>query len=419
MLRSRLFFGLTLFFIVVLIALIFLSFFAKIEIYANAKGKVVTEDNLIKIQHFEGGVVSEISVAEGESIKKGDELLKIELPRFRESKDEIVAKIEALEITKKRLLAEIGGYDFDIEIVDSEKRESIKRAELDLFLSNKEELKNSISIADDRIKRKRSEIENIEIKLDFERKREEIVDKKLEIEKELLESGLSSKKELLEIEDEKNSLNSNIKNLKNLIIKENLALDEIIKERDMVQISYKNRARSMLVEVEKSIQEAKERVDNLNNTEYRSTIYSPTDGIVKNLLYKNLGSVVKSGESILEIVPQGDRYLFEVYLRPSDRGFVRLNQEVYIKVDSYNYIMYGKLKGVISNIGGDTVKSDNQEYGYRVFIESNSTIEARGEKLPLYPGMNIEVDIKIGERSFFEYLIVPLEESIDRSFSYR
>jgi adhesin transport system membrane fusion protein len=147
----------------------------------------------------------------------------------------------------------------------------------------------------------------------------------------------------------------------------------------------------------------------------RTVLKSPLRGIVKNIRINTIGGVVTAGAPIMEIVPLSDKILVEARIRPADIGFVRVGQPAEVKLTSYDYFIYGGLKGTIDYISPDALGEDSRMGAadtsyYRARIRTDvSTLRAKdNQPLPVLPGMTAAVEIRTGDRSVMQFLLKPL-----------
>ena len=164
-----------------------------------------------------------------------------------------------------------------------------------------------------------------------------------------------------------------------------------------------------------------QRKDQLDVTEMRS----PMRGIVKNVRITTQGGVIRAGEEVMQIVPLEDDLVIEAKVSPADIGFLRLGMEANIKIDAYDYTIYGSLPGKLTFIGADTISENlrqNEQPYYRVHIRttlkqfSNLSADA---KLEIQPGMTSTIEVKTGRKSVLQYMTKPLIKTLSESMGER
>jgi adhesin transport system membrane fusion protein len=150
----------------------------------------------------------------------------------------------------------------------------------------------------------------------------------------------------------------------------------------------------------------------------RTVLTSPVHGLVKNIRASTVGGVIQPGAAIMEIVPIGQRVLIEARIKPSDIGFIRVGQTAEVRLSAYDYATYGALKAKIDYISPDALgdpersTAGNETTYYRALLYADrNELRAKGEPLPVLPGMNGSVEVRTGERSVLGYLLRPMLKS--------
>jgi len=151
----------------------------------------------------------------------------------------------------------------------------------------------------------------------------------------------------------------------------------------------------------------------------RAQVRAPMRGVINRIHRSTIGSLARSGEDLLELVPLDDTLLVEAYVRPADIAFLRHGQPAKVKVTAYDYSRSGGLDGEIVRIGADAVTRSerNDEEVFVVEIRTTGTIlDADGVAVEIIPGMVTEVDILTGRKTVLEYLMRPVIRVKDRAF---
>lgn len=168
------------------------------------------------------------------------------------------------------------------------------------------------------------------------------------------------------------------------------------------------------------LQAVAQREDQLGRTE----LHAPAKGIVKNVRVTTPGAVLRPGEEVLQIVPADDALIFEARVRPADIGFLKPGLPGTIKVDAYDFSIYGGLNGQVTYISADTLSEDlrqgEQPY-YRVQLKAQgrSFSKRMDDRMDLQPGMTATVEIKTGTNTVLRYLAKPLIKNLQESLTER
>tara|TARA_B110000495_G_C22364737_1_gene238044 strand:- start:16 stop:501 length:486 start_codon:yes stop_codon:yes gene_type:complete len=156
--------------------------------------------------------------------------------------------------------------------------------------------------------------------------------------------------------------------------------------------------------------------DNLKRTILRS----PVDGVVKTLHVVTIGGVVRAGDAVVDVVPEGDRLIVEAKLKTQDIGYVRKQQSARITLASGDAMRFDGLEGVVVRVSPDTITGDDGEPYYKVRIQTERNHFRRAEnRYDLFPGMQVIASIHTGERTIMEYLLDPFLDASDTAMRER
>lgn len=359
---------------VFLVVFVIWAYNSNIEEVTRGQGSIIPSSREQVIQSLDPGILTQMLVEEGEIVKKGQILLKLDDTRSSAVLRESEAKVDNLEAVRARLRAEAHGVALTFpDHVDPE----LKDRETVVYQAHKKELEDAVG----NLKRSKS-----------------LLDKEIGITAPMVQKGVMSEVELLRMRRQSSELGLQISERTN---------------------KYASNANNELVRIESELAQAKENMAMRADPVERSLIRAPMRGIVKNIRINTIGGVISAGQDILEIVPLDDNLLVEAYIRPQDVAFIHPGQGAVVKLTAYDYSIYGGLKGTVTLISPDTLRDQkrpgdlklnpNEAY-YRVIIKitQNDLTDKNGKSLDIIPGMIASVDIKTGEKTVFQYLIKPI-----------
>lgn len=357
--------------------------FAEIEQRSTTQGVVIATAKTQEIQSAIDGVIDEIMVQEGEQINKGDLLIKLEKSQNRAALDAIMSKDASLKIKLLRLKAEVygGKLNYPSNFVKPEYLDFIKTQEKLFYL---------------RQKALNDEIASLKVAL-------ELKEQELLLNKPLVVSGDIGTMKLLKLEREIADLEGKILNTKN---------------------KYFQNAQEELTKVEEEFSLNQQQLTEKTVILERSEINSYMDAIVKNILITTKGAKVRPGDVILQLVPLGDELIIEAKLRPADISFVKKGQRASVKLDAYDFSIYGIFNGRVKYISPDTIiektsKGDEPYFRVYVVLDKTKLKTKNGKKIEITPGMGAQVDIITGTRTVLHYLTKPVIKTLDESFTER
>lgn len=374
--------NLTLWFTILALVVFFIwANYSELDTITRGQGAVIANSKTQSIQSFDGGVIENIHVKEGDTVQKNQILVTLEKTKIEAAFKEQRSKVAALRAAKARLNAEIFGGEpkFDDDIKDYPQ-----------FRINQLKL----------LERKRSmikeQIDALEMSL-------RIVKKQLQMTKALVPSGDVSLMEALKLQNQVSDMSAQIENTKNKYFQDTQTELNKVEE-----------------DLSASLQTLALRQDQLDHVVLRS----PTNGIVKNIRITTLGGVVKPSEEVMQIVPAEDDLVIEAKIKPSDIAFLRKGQAANIKIDAYDYSIYGSLEGRLIYISADTLTEEakqNEPSYYRIKVQTQGRqFSGRPqEKIEIQTGMTAIVEIKTGKNNVLKYLFKPLIKTIDSSLTER
>lgn len=354
---------------------------AELDQITRANGQVIASSRNQVIQSLDGGVMEELLVREGTQVKRGQLLFRFDKTKVQAAYLESAAKAAALKATVARLNAEVFG---------GKPRFPPELENYPDFLNNQQVLFN-----------KRQSAINEEIAA--LQKGLSLVKSELEMNLPLLQTGDVSRAEVLKLQRQVAEIHGQITNRRNKYLQDS--------QTDLAK------AQEELAGVMQILAQRKEQLDS-------SEARSPMDGVVRSVRLTTRGGVAKPGEEIMQIVPLDDDLIFEAKVRPADIAFVKPGLSATVKLDAYDYSIYGSLKGEVSYISADTLNEDvrnNEQPYYRVQIKTkgHNLASPQKERIDIQPGMTAMVEIKTGSNTVLRYLTKPITKTMTESLGER
>lgn len=354
---------------------------AEIVQFTRAPGQVIASSRTQIIQSSDGGVVEALLVKEGDLVSKEQLLVKLDTTKAEAVYLESRAKATALRATKARL---------DAEIMGGEPKFPKEVAEYPQFKENQLLLLRKRRQAID------GELAALKSILD-------LANRELEMNQPLLKSGDTSLAEVLKIQRQVADLQSQIVNKRN---------------------KYTQDLQTEISKVEEDLAGAEQTLAQRKDLLDRTQLVSPVSGVVKNVRITTLGGVVRASEEVMQIVPLEDALIVEAKVKPADIAFLKPGLQANVKIDAYDYTIYGSLDGKVAYISADTLTEDlkqNEQAYYRVQVRtSGKRFSGRPDQnLEIQPGMTATVEIKTGSNTVLRYLIKPLIKTVSESMGER
>jgi len=382
------------------------SGFAKLEEVTRGEGRVIPSRQVQIVQSFDGGLVSEILVREGDIVEPGQILVRIDPTRFVSSLRENRVQYLALLAKAERLkaLSENRIFVAPPEVID-EAPEILDR-EKTLYLSSQQELNASIAIARQQLQQRSEELREGQANLKQLEERLVLTEKELLVTRPLFKSGAVSEVELLRLEREVSAIRGERNQVLAQIERIRSSMTEAERKIQEVDLTFGNRIRRELSETLTTLSGLMEEKLGLADRVKHAEVKSPVRGTIKRLLVNTIGGVVQPGKDVVEIIPLDDTLELEVRINPKDIAFLRPDQKAQVRFTAYDYAIYGSLEARVEKIGGDTTIDEKGNAFYLIRVRTLKP--DLGENLPIIPGMMAQVDIITGEKTLLSYLLKPI-----------
>ena len=390
----------------VLFLLVVWSYFAEIDEVAKGDGKVIPSQQLQVLQSYDGGIVQDILVREGQTVEAGQVLLKVDPTRFLSSLEENTTQFAALAAKVQRLSALTQG---DVLRFNRELREqapTIVDNERKLYNSNLAELDEVAAGSDSRIMQRRQDVEEERANLSQYQNVLSLSKKELSVTKPLLASGAVSEIEILRLERQIVELEGNITKSKVAIERGLNAIEEEIIKNEEARLKLVNRWNQELTEATAEMATLQQSQTSLEDVVSQAALRSPINGTVQRLLINTIGGVITPGSAVVELVPQDDQLIVEAKVSPKDIAFIREGQQAILKFSAYDFTIYGGMSAEVQHISADAITNEKDETYYLVRLETKKSIA--DEALDILPGMIVQVDILTGKKTVLNYILSPL-----------
>jgi membrane fusion protein, adhesin transport system len=388
--------------------------FTSLNQVARGSGRIMPGETNKVVQHFEGGIVTEITVAEGSKVEAGDVLMRIDNSFSRAEFEQNQTELLARQAQMARLTAEANG---DARFKPDAKAETIIpdiiAKERDLFDARISGLRAQLAVLDDQYEQKNYELSEMRSRLGAAEEERSLVAPKVESLKRLLKTGAVSRNELLDEQRNLQQLDAKREEMRFSIPRTESALRELESRREEIALKFKSDAEKERREVQLQIAKLEQSVGAMQDRSKRSDVVAPIAGTVNKLLVTTVGGVAKPGEPLVQIVPADQSIIIEARMSPSDRAEIYPGLPAVVKVSAYDFSTYGGLRAKVTDISPDALTDDKGETYFRVRLAANTTDIREGK--PVVPGMLAQVDILKGEQTVLAALLRPVREIRDNA----
>jgi HlyD family secretion protein len=402
--------------------LIIWAAFGKLDVVASAEGKLLPQSYLKIVQPSEQGVIREILVREGEAVKAGQVLMRMDTTLTDADGKEIESDYLGKKITLRRIDAELTNKPFerqpneDIELFNPVLNQYVaNRKALETALAEERALHNKAQSELSSAQVMKSKLVQI---LPHYRAQDDAYH-------ELVKDGYVSQLAATDKAREHIEKEQDLKSQEHTIAAARAMLQQSSERIDKITADYHRQLQTERVDNSDKYEKLEQE---LAKQQYRRGLHelkAPHDGVVKDLATHTIGTVISPGTILMTLVPKEEILRAEVWVNNQDVGFIHTGEHVKLKLASYQFQKYGMIDGQVENLSADASDTPQQGAGqsgspnnksgsgqpftYRALIDLKAQeLVAEGVRHSLTPGMQVTAEIHLGTRTILEYLLSPV-----------
>jgi HlyD family secretion protein len=390
-----------------------------------ASGSVVVDSSVKKVQHPTGGVVGQLHVRDGDQVKAGDIVVRLDDTVTRANAAVMAKSLDELRARQARLQAELNDLreiGFPAEVLDRSSDATVSRVlagEQRLFESRRAARAGQKSQLAERIGQLEEQQRGLDEQVGAKKLEIDLIQRELESVRILWRQNLVQLSRLTTLErdyarlrGERGALISSIAQVKGKVTETELQILQVDQDlrsevgKDLGEVRAKI---SELVEKQVAAEDQLKRVD----------LVAPQDGTVHQLAVHTIGGVINAGEPVMLIVPK-ERLIIEVKVAPNDIDQIRIGQSAILRLSAFNQRTTPELNGEVDRISADVVqeqKSSTSFYTARITFSDNELARLNG--FALVPGMPVEAFLQTGARTVMSFLLKPLSDQIAKAWRER
>lgn len=392
--------------------------FGWIDIVATAQGKIIPSGYSKIIQPYEAAVIASIHVQDGQAVKQGDVLIELDSTINRADYDRAFNEYLAMKVDVARLRALIKGQvTFEAPPGADGAYIGLQQQLLrDQLAEYHAKVAASRHLVDQRlaaIEQTRENILRLEATVPMEVER-------VEVYKRLLEHEAVSRMDFLQAEEQRIDKVQELAGQEKKLHQDQAQLAQAEMQHWAMISEFQQAKQAELSALETKAASLAQEVTKAGQKTGLQRLTSPIDGVVQQVAVHTIGGVVTPAQQLLIVVPQDHPVEVEAQVKNMDVGFVREGQPVEIKVETFQFTLYGTIPGRVLTVSNDAapVEKVGLLYPTRVTMDQ-STLQVEGKQVNLSPGMAVTVEIKTGQRRIIEYLLSPLLKSVTESLRER
>lgn len=395
--------------------------FAPLDSAMMAPGTIVVESYRKTIQHLEGGIVLDILVTEGQAVRPGQALIRLDTTQAQATLDMLQGQADAFAAQEARLLAQKSNapnvtFPADLLARGSDPKVSDAiRAELAAFVNSRETTSKQIDILNSRMEANNRSIDGLRAQLTGLDKQIALIAKEREMIKILVDRGIEALPRQLALDRAAADLGGQ----RGQVVQKMAEVQVSNGETQLQIVNLKNTTLSDVIKELRDVQNKRfdliDRLKAARDVLFRQVITTPVEGRVVNLAVHTRGAVIRPGEAIMEVVPQKDQLEVEARVRPEDVDNVHIGMTARITLAGNQARRLPSITGTVTTVSADRLvdqQSGTAYFNARVAVDRRALDEY--PEVRLMPGMPVEVAIETGERTMLDYFFAPIEATFRR-----
>ncbi|MEZ8306532.1 HlyD family type I secretion periplasmic adaptor subunit [Vibrio splendidus] len=404
---KRLAIGITL----LLVAILAWSIVGKLDIHAQATGRLIVSSNSKVVQAAEAGEIARINVANGQSVKAGDVLIALNTVDIKAKVEELHAQIVFQQLEKSRLQALLS--DDPLSQFAPPETASIQQVDTARAFLTSELRDISTQLASYKSQLEVNETERIALENELVelQQLEKNANKRFNASKTLADAHQFPLMDLLRLESETLEIRRTHSQKQGELSVLLAQVQRLLHEQENFVAKTRRETFDKLSQAQANLAVLTQQLVQIKEKRRQHNLVAPVDGVVQQLAVHTLGGVVQPAQQLMVIVPDGMALEAEVMVLNKDVGFVYRGQEVEIKIDAFPYTRYGTISGKLAYVSRDSV--ENEQFGLvfpaKILI-SDSDILVEDKRVPLQAGMSINAEIRTGDRRVIDYLLSPIQQ---------
>lgn len=389
-----------------------------------ASGTVSVEGEYKAVQHLEGGIVSDILVKNGDTVKEGDLLVRLDGTQAHASMVAMSAKVADHAIQEARLIAERDRQEsFALPPGLDENDKSVAAtfaAQKLLFDTRRAAYLGQLKLLNQKLSQTESELKGAEAQLAARIKERALNAKELETVMPLFEKGYVNQQRIGPLQREEARLDGEIGNLKSETQKLKSARLEAEARLAQADKEYSQTAAGDLEKVQGQLSEERESLKTAADKSSRTEIRAPVSGVVHALAVHTLGGVIQPGGALMQIIPSGKEMIVTAKFQPRDIDNVHISQKAMVRFQAFDSHTTPRLQGDVRRVSAAELTDKDGHPFFTADVEVPATEIAKlGAGHHLVPGMPTEVYLQLPARTVLSYFMKPFTDMMARAFRER
>ena len=383
-----------------------------------------SESSRKTIQHFEGGIIKQIIVADGDVVRAGQTLILLDDTKARSEVQSLRGQLWDAVGREARLLAEQHGYErvsFPADLQEEQKSNpgaaAVVAAQQSIFETRRQVVQSQIAVIRDKRMQVEKEITGMRDQESATARRSEIVREEVATVTYLVNKGLERRPRLLNLEREMAEIDGRRGELAAQISRAEQTIGESQTSLLKLESDRQNEIAQSLREAQNQIYQLRERLQTASDQLTRTEVKAPEAGVITDLRVHTPGGVIGTGAALMDLVPRQDRLIVSARVRPEDIDVVRPGLSADVQLLPYNQRRVPRLHGTVMHVSADRLldkRTDQPYYAAKIRVQDPRITET--DRVQIIPGMPTQVFIKTGHGTVALYALRPLLDSFNNAF---
>lgn len=411
---------------VLFVILLLWAIFGKLDIIASAEGHLVPETYIKIVQPSDAGIVQEILVKEGEQVKQGQVLMRMDTQIAEADAKTIGNDLVMRSLQLRRIDAELTGKPLVRKPNDPN---DLFRQVESQYHDRRLSYTDALEQAQNALNKSQHEYDSAKEVLSKLQQITPILKQQADSYADMGKDGYAPQMTVLDKQRDYLEKSQDLRAQQATAASLEAAVKQAKKQIDQITSKYRSDLQNERVDAGGQHRKLEQDWVKQEHKSGLLELKAPQSGIVKDIATHTIGTVVSPGTVLLSIVPENEPLVAEIMIRNDDVGFVYLHQKVKVKLAAYPFAEYGMLDGEVTRIQADSnseTQSQSKDQSkdklqvqpsvYKAIVSlSSQALEAQGKKLKLVPGMQVVAEINQGSRTVMKYLLSPVRKTLEES----
>lgn len=389
---------------------------------AVATATIVVDSKRKTLSHLEGGILKTLLAHEGQVVKAGQPVLRLDDTRAKAELEQLRSKKIGLEARLVRLRGEQAGaaeltFPADLLAAEGPTASEILKAEKRFFHARREMFDRKVEIQRKTIEQQVAELQAVRSQTEANTRQAELLDRELKAVASLVEKGYAPRPRLTEMQTRESQLMGQAGELASRKAKAEQAKAAAELEILSLGNDFQQQVAADIQTAQLDLADTTERLNAATDVLRRIDVVSPENGIVTNIRSHTPGSVIAAGQPILDIVPENEPLIVEAKVGLRDIDSVHVGAPVQIRLTAFNNRTTPPLPGKLTYLSADQQVDERNDFAFFVARAEIDPKSLKASSAPtLYPGMPAEILVLNKPRRAIDYLLGPITESFNRAF---